>query len=253
MTKQLWNAAVFEREKQDSDQFISLINRLSPEVNIRYTSFLLNDALECIQKPDLNLAFCNVHLLDGNIFEVLEQVGEPGFPLVFLAPDEHYALRAFRYHAFDYLIKPVSEKGLLDLMERLDVRSPLRELKPSRGADSAQQMKFNTIILKTAGMQHIVQVSDIVHLEGDGNYSTVNLISGEKIVVAKPLKHFEDILPARFFYRVHQSHIINLQYVKSVQNGDVQLIHLTNGDTAPLARRKKDPFLTWLDRHYLQM
>lgn len=253
MTIPKWSAAVFEREQQDCEKFMSLMRHACPDVSFLYSCTSLEHALECIQKPDINLAFCNVHLLDGNIFEVLEQVDDLHLPLVFMAPDEHFALRAFRYQAFDYLLKPISEKCLTDLMARLDTKFPFPEKRDNRTLPAPSQVKFNTIMLKTAGMQHIVQVMDIVHLEGDGNYSTVNLVSGEKIVVAKPLKHFEDILPARFFYRVHQSHIINLQYVKGVQNGDIQLIHLTNGTLAPLARRKKDPFLSWLDRQYLPL
>ncbi len=252
MFKPKWNAILLECEEQECKEFRSLLQAHFPNVTISSTAFKLEEELMAFQKPEINLAFCNVHLRDGNTFEVLEQLDDLPFPLIFLAQNEDYVLRAFRYHAFDYLIKPFTEKAMLDVMTRLESSQlTTYALKTDLKKEVGQHLKFHTIILKTAGMQHIVKVLDIVHLVGEGNYSTVHLIEGEKIVVAKPLKHFEDILPARFFYRVHQSHIINLQYVKSVQNGDQQLIHLTNGDVAPLARRKKDPFLTWLERQHL--
>lgn len=248
MTNLKWNALVVDETPTDRHSLKTLLKAYCPQVKVKAEASNAAEAIVCIQNQNIDLVFCNTSLPDGDVFAVIDQV--KGFQGLFIivAPNDGFALRAFRYQAYDYLIKPISVEVLLALMERLEAESLHHEPAGDTPEMHSQKQKFGTILLNAAGVQHVVHVPDIIHLEGDGNYATVHLSSGDKILVSKPLKFFEDVLPARYFYRVHQSHIVNLSYVKSVQNGDVQLINLNNGNTAPLARRKKDPFLMWLAR-----
>jgi len=248
MTNPQLNAIIVDETPTERHLLKTLLKATCPQVKVKAEISEAGEAIACIQNQEIDLVFCNVLLPDGDVFNVIDQV--PGFQghFIIMAPDDGFALRAFRYKAYDYLVKPISAAVLLTLMARLESEPKHPDSTTETLEGSGQKPKFGTILLNAAGVQHVVHVPEIIHLEGDGNYATVHLISGDKILVSKPLKYFEDMLPAKYFYRVHQSHIVNLSYVKSVQNGDVQLINLSNGNTAPLARRKKDPFLMWLAR-----
>jgi two-component system LytT family response regulator len=248
MTNPKWNSMIADGTPADRLLLKTLLKSYCPQVKIVAEASTVAETVACIQSHEVRLVFCNVSLNDGEVFEVIDQVNGLPVQIVIMAPDDGFALRAFRYKAFDYLLKPLSPEVLLNLVGRLDAPSFDADVSQTTPANFGTKQKFGTILLNAAGVQHVVQVPDIVHLEGDGNYATVHISSGEKILVSKPLKHFEDILPAKYFYRVHQSHIVNLAFVKSVQNGDSQMINLSNGKSVPLARRKKDPFLLWLSR-----
>lgn len=243
-----WNSIILDSNPADSRMLRNLLHANCPQVKVQAEVAEVAEAVSSIQLLEPNLVFCNVMLQNGNSFEVIDQLEQFNGNLIFLASDEKCAIKAFRYNAFDYLLKPVTSEVLIDVMERLENRMQQIDQRNESQEDSGLKKKFATIILNAAGVQHVVHISDIIHLEGDGNCSTVHLSAGDKILVSKPLKYFEDVLPARHFYRVHQSHIVNLANVKSVQNGDTQVINLSNGNVAPLARRKKDQFLSWLAR-----
>ena len=248
MTNPKWNSIILESDPAESNLLKTMLRKHCPQVKVLAEATEISKAIHCLQTFEANLVFCNVLLHDGNAFDMIDQLDGFHGCLVFLSHNQEHALRAFKYNAFDYLLKPVTPEVLLDVVGRLEQRSAHADNAQEALDEENQKKKFSTIILHAAGVQHVVQIADIVRLEGDGNYATAFLNNGEKILVSKPLKHFEDILPARKFFRVHQSHIVNLNSVKSVQSGDAHLINLTNGSTVPLARRKKDPFLVWLSR-----
>lgn len=248
MSTPKWNSIILDSNPSDSRILKNLLHAYCPQVKVQAEVAEVAEAVSSIQLLEPNLVFCNVTLQNGNSFEVLDQLEQYNGNLIFLASDEKCAIKAFRYNAFDYLLKPVTSEILIDVLERLEVRAHQLDQRMEAPEDPGPKKKFATIILNAAGVQHVVHISDIIHLEGDGNYSTVHLSGGDKILVSKPLKYFEDVLPARHFFRVHQSHIVNLANVKSVQNGDAQVINLSNGNVSPLARRKKDQFLSWLAR-----
>ena len=246
MTNPNWNSIIVEDDPGESKLLKTMIRQYCPQVKVLSEVTHVSKAVDCIQKLDPNLVFCNVSLSDGSAFEMIDQLDGFTGHLIFLSKSEQFALRAFRYNAFDYLVKPLTPEVLQDVIGRLTVRASQTDSRSEVAVSKAP--KFNTILLHAGGMRYVVQIANIIHLEGDGNYSTVYLAGGEKILVSKPLKYFEDILPAKNFYRVHQSHIVNLENVKSVQNGDTQMINLSNGNSTPLSRRKKDTFLAWLAR-----
>jgi len=252
MTKSKWNTLILEDEPTDLKLLRNILQKHCPQVVVLAEVSNVEEALACIPKLDINLVFCNALLRKGCAFDLLEKIANLHVLAVILSVDEALTLRAFRQNVFDFLIKPVMPEVLVKMMERLEVHA-LQYNHHNGVPGEPSSGKINaTILLKGFGIQHIVQLADIIHLEGDGNYSTVNLLAGDKILVSKPLKYFEDILPSKYFYRVHQSHIVNLHSVKSVQKGGIQYIKLYNGHTVPLARRKKDPFLVWLARQLQQ-
>lgn len=243
-----WSSIIVDDEPDEVAMLKAMLRKHCPNVAVRAETSDVVEAIDCVQKFEANLVFWNATLRNGDGVEMIHQLTDFQGHLIFLTPDERYLLRTYRNNAFDYLLKPISGAALKDTMNRLEIRAMQKELRNGLLMGSSQGKKFAPIILKVAGVQHVIQIPEIIHLEGDGNYSTLHLIGGNKILVSKPLKYFEDILPAKYFFRAHQSHIINLLNVKSVQKGEGRMINLDNGHMAPLARRKKDSFFTWLSR-----
>jgi|GEM_PF-874565 len=246
MNRLRWNTILVEDEPADCKLLKKLLKKHCPQVKVLAEVSKAEDALVSMRELDVRLVFCTALLRDGSSFELLDQIDKLHVHIVFLSVDEAYAMRAFRQNIFDYLIKPITPEVLIGMMERLEIHA-LKMLQLNEEPVEPVSTKINsTILIKSTGVQHVVHLADIIHLEGDGNYATITLSSGGKILVSKPLKYFEHILPAKYFYRVHQSHIVNILSVKSVQNSDNQHVVLNNDHTVPLSRRKKDPFLFWL-------
>jgi len=242
----IWTTILVDESPSDLKLLKRLLLEHYPQVKILAEAPDAAHAMAAIRQLKPNLVFCCCRLGTGNAFDLLDQLDHYDGHMVFSCEDESFALKAIRHNALGYLLKPISVAQLLEVMARLELRTSTAELE-TRSKTEAKK-KFTPLILSSAGMQHIVQIPDIIHLHGDGNYSTVYTTLGEKILVSKPLKHFEDILPAKNFFRVHQSHMVNIENVRSVNNGDAQSINLSNGNSVPLARRKKDMFMSWLAR-----
>ncbi len=126
---------------------------------------------------------------------------------------------------------------------KLNVHEESLRLRYDLLRESVRTENFEKIVLSVSEEYHVVEVCDIMHIVGEGNYSTVHHAHGKQIVVSKPLKFFDETLPAERFFRVHQSHLVNFSFVKKVLKGDEQAILLENGEVIPLARRKKDEFM----------
>ena len=242
--KTKWRSIIAECESKDATQLTNSILESCPNVQILATVFDIPETLTCIRELEPNLIFLNVTLRDGSGFDVLDQLVGIEARIVLLAPHEGFAIQALRSRAFDYLTKPISPETMEGCMARLDQLH--KEFHPNGLPDDS--LKFNYIFLNEIGVRHMVKVEDICHLQGDGNYSTVLLLDGSKFTVSKPLKHFENILPAKLFFRVHQSHLINIKGIESLVNSNSHGIQLKHGRRVPIARRKKEEFFQWLNR-----
>ena len=244
----IWTTILVDNSPADLRLLKQLLQEHCPQVKVLAEVSDSEQAIAAMRQLKANLVFCGCRLGAGNAFQMLDHMAYFDGHVVFLCEDESFALDAIRHNALGYLLKPITVPPLLEVMSRLEQRTSTEELKTDPWSKPEQKKKFGTLILNAAGVQHIVQIPDIIHLHGDGNYSTVFTTTGDKILVSKPLKHFEDILPAKHFFRVHQSHMVNIKNVRSVQNGDAQSINLSNGHAVPLARRKKDMFMAWWGR-----
>lgn len=243
-----WNAVLADRSDTDSIELSSMLLQHCPEVSVLAQVSNVEKTIACIQQLSPNLLFCNDILSDGTVFEVLSQlIGFHG-QIVLMSAAGPSVISALRQQGFEHILKPISVEGLVHLMERLEIRTAPFTHAQASSLEGGRQEKFSNITINASGVQHFIHLFDIIHFEGDGNYTTLFLVDNRKIVVSKPLKHFEDILPAKYFFRVHQSHIINLLHIQSAQSSDLKAIRLTNGSSALLSRRKKKEFIGWLNQ-----
>jgi two-component system LytT family response regulator len=184
-----------------------------------------------------------------NGFQLLERLSHRAFNLIFTTAHQEFAIQAIKNNALDYLLKPIDHEDLQAAIERAKRKSEanqwddyiklLEQMNPARS---------NKISLPGREKVEYVNVGDIIRLESDSNYTFVYTLKTEKILVSKTIGDFEDQLCTgdHNFMRVHQSHIINLKYVKKFLKDEGEII-LVNDHQTPLSKNKKDAFMRWLD------
>jgi two-component system LytT family response regulator len=204
----------------------------------------VGEGLERIQQASPELVFLDVQMPDGSGFDLLDKLPDVNFHLIFTTAHDRFAVQAFRYNAFDFLLKPINPMELQSSLHRF-LQSPHA---PSSGQvknllETQRTNRFDKIALASRQGIHLVRISEISHLEGEGNYTHVFLTKGDALFVTKPLRDLEELLPSSDFFRTHQSHLINLHYLAQISWEDGNYLIMENGEQVPLARRRKDELL----------
>ena len=200
-------------------------------------------------KPDLVLL--DINMPDGTGFDLLKKLDNINFKIIFITAYEEYAVQAFEFSAIDYILKPVDPKKLFDainkahhLVEQENISLKLNALFANLENSSSANKK---LVLKTAENIYIINTNDIIRCESDAGYTQFYLVDGKKILVSRNLKEFEDMLNGFGFYRIHQSHMINLIYIDHYSKIEGGAVVMKDNSELPVARRKKESFLKLLD------
>jgi two-component system LytT family response regulator len=224
-----------------------MLETFCPEVEIVGTANGVESALEVICQTNPDLLMLDIEMTQGNAFDLLNQLRPIPFQVIFVTAFDGYALRAFKYSALDYLLKPVDIDDLRNAIARVverpkrpDLTRQMEILLENMGALqlSSQKMAIPTL----TGLKFVV-VNDIVRFVAKGNYTTIYLSSGESIVATRAIREYEEILPNSIFYRVHHSHIINLTRILEYQKGRGGSIVMEDGSVIEVASRRKEEFL----------
>jgi len=185
-------------------------------------------------KPDL--VFLDIQMKDGSGFDLLEILGEVNFKLIFTTASDEYAVKAFKFAAVDYLLKPIDPDELMDAVSRVEGQD-----KPAERIDLLKEnfVKTKRIALNTLQKIHIVNVEEILRCESNINYTMFYFTDGTKLLVTKTLKEFDNLLSGHNFIRVHQSHLINTSFIKEFLKSDGVIV-MKDGTKVPVSTRKKE-------------
>lgn len=187
---------------------------------------------------------------DGTGFDLLQQLKPITFKVIFVTGFQDFAIKAFRYSAIDYLLKPVDPDDLVEAVKKAEetLNKETLELKFGTLFSNIERPKnLQKIVLKTTEKLYSVNIQDIVHCESEKNYTTFHFINAPKLVVSTTLKEYENLLIPFGFFRAHQSHLINMLYFDHFVKSDGGTIIMKNKAAIPLATRKKDEFLSLLN------
>ena len=213
-----------------------------PDVEVIGTADSVVSAAKLLRAQQPDLLFLDIMLGDGTSFDILEIVPGLQSQLIFVTASEEFALRAFRFAAVDYLLKPVEGEALAAAVERARSRgaaTDIGSLDLLKTTIRHPNQLPERISLHTSENILLAKIEDIVRLEADSN-NTRFFIQGEKpVFVTKTLKHFERMLAEHHFLRIHQSHLVNLRHVVEFKKIDSGYLRLTNGDEVPVASRKR--------------
>ncbi len=221
-----------------------------PEIKIIDTAQSVVEAAKSLRNTQPDILFLDIMLGDGTGFDVLEIFPELKSKIIFVTASDEYAIRAFKFAAIDYVLKPYSNKELAQAIAKAkkQIQPNKERLNILKDTLSAPEQKPDKISLHTLDKIIIVSLDDIIRCESDSNNTIFYLQDGQKIFVTKTLKYFADMLKSYQFLRVHQSHLVNLQCISAFIKKDGGYLMLKNGENIPVSVRKKIEVMEILDR-----
>ncbi|MDA3911838.1 MAG: LytTR family DNA-binding domain-containing protein, partial [Bacteroidales bacterium] len=218
------------------------------EIEVVGTANSVKEAIAKIPTSEAELLFLDVELQDGMSFDILSQLNYKNYRIVFITAHEHYALKAIRFSAFDYLLKPIHPTDFKTACERLiqettqSLEARVKTLEENLNTQGDNQK----IVLRTAEKHIIVKVQEIVNLEADNIYTSIFFKDGKRIVVSKPIKHFEELLTEKGFYRSHRSHLVNITEISEYVKSDGGYLVMSNSKQIPLSTSKASELMSKL-------
>lgn len=242
-----FTAFIVEDEKANVKVLKKLISDYCPGLTVIGEASDIVESVKALSIINPDIVFLDVELSDGLSFEILKNLPERKFEVIFITAHNEYAVRAFRYAAVDFLQKPVNPLELAEAVARATFRKnrikPDEQMKLLYKSFIEPSGKSETMALPTIDGLHFISISDIIRLEAEGGYTNFYLVNNEKIMVSKTLKDFEDLLDDHNFMRIHHSHIINLKKLKRYVKGNGGHVIMVDNSQVDVAARRKDEFL----------
>lgn len=241
---------IVEDDKFSQEALVDTINGHCRNIVILAVCASPEEGVKAIRELSPNLIFLDIEMPGMSGFEMLKLVGDMDFEVIFTTSYNEYVLDAIRSNAFDYLTKPIKPKELKDSIDRLvEKKVRTRNQKFEQLAESLTAVNKNRrIALPTFDGFIFVNVKDIMHCKSESNYTTICMQNGEKIVVTRTLREIEGSVNSPEFYRVHNSHFVNLAFMKKYVRGSGGYLVMSDGTTINIARNRKDKFLKLLER-----
>ena len=241
--------AVIIDDEPDSSSLLQLqLQKNCPHVTV-IKSF--NSSVAALDELDLlqpDLVFLDIEMPEVNGFELLEKLMPLSFKVIFITAYNQYAIRAFRFNALDYLVKPVDNK---ELCEAVDKASENASPSASQLMEALKQSAGETIkkiAVSTQAGVTFINLEDIIYAEASGNYSKLVMNEGPGFIISKTLKDIQEMLEEKHFFRIHRQYIINLNKVKHFNRND-NLLTMENNAELPVARIQKEKLsekFSWL-------
>lgn len=238
-------AILIDTNANDRSALKDLITQYCPNVNIIAEAESKQQALRSIQQLKPKVLFLNVDDIEPAEFEMLTQIDALDISLIFTSYSSSFAVKAFNYNSSGYLLKPLKPLELIAAVNKIS-RQQIHQNGYNKGLQDHER-----IALKINEGMVMLRLKDIIRLEADGHYTTFYTKNGERIIVSRNIKDFFELLPGEAFSRPHQSHMVNLDFVKKVLKEDGGYIIMEDEAKIPIARRRKELFISALTRRSL--
>ncbi len=241
-------AVIVEDEVNGIKNLKNLLSRYRPDVEIIATADSVATGIEMFNNPDIkpDLAFLDINLGDGLVFQMLNKISRPKkFDVIFVTAYERFAIRAFQYSAIGYVTKPIDSDQLVDAISRVvpgekgQIDQRLEVFKNHYNNPNT----FEKISISALENIYFRNIRDIIRCEAEDNYTHIYLKGGEKITASKTIKFYQDMLANYNFYRVHKSHLINLNYMREFVKGDGGYLVMDDKKQIEVSRRRRPAFM----------
>ena len=240
------SAIIIDDEEKARKSLNSLIQEYCPQVEVAAMEGTVKGGLNAISKHNPDLLFLDIRMQGETSFDLLEQLEEKDFDIIFITAFNEYALKAFKFNAIDYLLKPVNIDELVDAVKKVEEKP--HHFSGDRLGNFIESLKnqsnFDKIALPTMEGLNFVQLDNVIRCESKENYTDFHLANGEKILVSRTIKYFDDLLSECGFFRVHRSHLINLRHIQKYFKGEGGYCVMSDGNQVMVSRRKKEEFLS---------
>jgi two-component system LytT family response regulator len=221
--------------------------KFCPQVKIIGTAGNANTGFDLIKKVSPQLAFLDIEMPYGNAFDLLNRLEEVNFQIIFVTAFDQYAIKAFKYSALDYLLKPINIEELKNAVDKVTkhINSKSANEKITTLLHNLDPAKTANPKIAIAGLNGVtfINIENVIRMEAQKNYTIVYINNGQKILATKNLGSFEELLPESLFCRIHHSHIVNLNCIKRYNKGRGGYLEMEDGTEIEVSVRKKDSFL----------
>jgi len=229
----------------------NLLKFYVPHISVVAEAHDLHSGISVIEKFKPELLLLDIELGKQTAFDLLEQCTERNFNLIFITAHDGYAIKAFKFSAIDYVLKPIDPEDLVQAINKAEQQEkrPNADLAINNLLENRQKaVKNQKLVLADLENIYVIEVNDIVRCESESGYTRFFLANGEHILITKTLKEYEDLLQQHDFFRVHRAHLINLDFFNKLDKKDGGTIHLKDGSLLPVAVRRKEELLEALAR-----
>ncbi|HET6992956.1 MAG TPA: LytTR family DNA-binding domain-containing protein [Bacteroidia bacterium] len=239
-------AIIADDEKNGAESLGLLITEYCSGLEIKAIVHSVKDAITAIKKHKPSIVFLDIEMPVGNGFDIANETADQQYKIIFTTAHKDYAIEALKLQAIDYLLKPIDADELMTAVNNA-VRQISSQVNFNQLNNLFQQAQSNrqTARISIPGNDGFIlmDTDKIIRLEADSNYTQLYSSDGKKITVSKTLKEFETLLDASIFFRIHHTHIINLNKVERYVRGDGGYVILKDGSSVPVSRSRKIEFL----------
>ncbi len=237
---------IIDDEQKGRNLLNELVKRYCPEVEVLGLAESATEAILKIRQLKPDFIFLDIQMPEINGFQMIEMMGDIDFEIVFVTAYNEYAVKAYKYAAFDYLLKPVDPEELNKTIERLKLKRQQVSLQERlsllmKTLEDPKKLPSKITVSNSDGIS-VLNISEIIYLEADGPYTTFFLMNGTKIVSSHNLKEYEEILSDNGFFRSHHSFLLNMNHVSKYLKSDGYAL-MSNGKHTDVSKRRKDDFV----------
>jgi len=242
-------AIIIEDEEQNLERLQNLLSEHCNDINVIGDANGVKNGFELIDRLKPDLLFLDIQLTDGTGFDLLELFEIITFKVIFITAFEEYALKAFRFSALDYLLKPVDPDELVNAVNKAQRQiEPEFKIQFKNALKSIASKDFDKIVLKDSESIYLVDLSDIIYCEADGNYTRFHFILEKPFLVSNPIKAYESFLKDSLFLRVHRSYLINLRHFKRFEKSEGGKAILSDNIEIPIASGRREELFEFIER-----
>ncbi len=240
-------AIIVDDELGARESLSKMLEKNCKQIEVVAKADSMLSAFEAITNKEPDLVFLDIEMPNGNAFDLLEKFKNINFNIIFTTAYDHYAIKAIKFSAIDYILKPIDPEELVTAVKRFESQ---------RGQKESLDKQFKTLLsnvkpenkLKKVGIPDgdglvFINLSDIIRCDSDGNYTFFILTSGKKIIASRTLGEYEQMFVDDNFFRIHRSHLINLEHVKKYIKGEGGYVVMSDNSQVEVSRRNKTDFL----------
>jgi two-component system, LytTR family, response regulator len=240
-------AIIIDDEKKSREVLMGLIDRFCPDIFVLAQADGCMDGIEKVKAHNPDIVFLDIQMSDGSGFNFLEAFDDFKFEVIFTTAHDQYAIKAIKYSALDYLLKPINpddlKEAIAKYLQKQDKGQINKNIKVLLDNVKLPNSEPKKIVLSTSEGIHVLSVDEIIRCESDDYYTKFFLTNGNVILISKTLKQNESMLSDFNFIRPHKSHLVNTNYIKSYLKEDGGYVLMTDGCKIPVSRRKRESII----------
>jgi two-component system LytT family response regulator len=240
-------AIIVDDEVTARETLTDLLQHYCPQVTVLSSAESVKSAVPLIKMHQPDLVFLDIEMPFENGFKLFEKFPQQNFSVVFVTAYDQYAIKAIKFSAMDYLLKPINPDELIGAIEKVNNKKMSEEENKKRiellMSNLDHPKKIKQIALPSSKGAVFVDMDTIVRCSADGNYTKFHLSDGKSHLITKNLGEYEELMEEYHFFRVHHSHLVNLNHIKTYIRGNGGYVVMSDATQVEVSRRKKNEFL----------